>query len=360
MELKIRYQYTNFVYPYVIQGKSITGYLEKLLANPKCKIRFFEKEKDYELYSYFLPVVREYLFWTFSFNSSKRKEFEALDNKMKAVILAKHPCTIFEYEVGNKMQGKLGEKNGIFFHIQKIEIICFSTGICFLTFKTNVEETSDFADVLNFNYKFRDIHSELTALKEYENINIQTDAFQNRKELQEFIYDICGENKSAKDLNIDVDRFLTYTYTCLEPENWNEKNNFEEIRYPFLKYTHVLPNQYQTDFNVASMQRNYQELDSFKYLRIGFTKVGTALLTSAMDTNNYTKLPFAYENEYFYTYILLLYKKLYLKKLNLDFQTEKWIERPRQNFVSFTQEIWIQEITNDEFGSSMQKNGKMY
>ena len=67
MELKIRYQYTNFVYPYVIQGKSITGYLEKLLANPKCKIRFFEKEKDYELYSYFLPVVREYLFWTFSF-----------------------------------------------------------------------------------------------------------------------------------------------------------------------------------------------------------------------------------------------------------------------------------------------------
>ena len=355
MELKIRYQYTNFVYPYVIQGKSITGYLEKLLTNPKCKIRFFEKEKDYELYSYFLPVVREYLFWTFSFNSSKRKEFEALDNKMKAVILAKHPCTIFEYEVGNKMQGKLGEKNGIFFHIQKIEIICFSTGICFLTFKTNVEETSDFADVLNFNYKFRDIHSELTALKEYENINIQTDAFQDRKELQEFIYDICGENKSAKDLNIDVDRFLTYTYACLEPENWNEKNNFEEIRYPFLKYTHVLPNQYQTDFNVASMQRNYQELDSFKYLRIGFTKVGTALLTSAMDTNNYTKLPFAYENEYFYTYILLLYKKLYLKKLNLDFQTEKWIERPRQNFVSFTQEIWIQEITNDEFGSSMQK-----
>ena len=43
-------------------------------------------------------------------------------------------------------------------------------------------------------------------------INIQTDSFQDRKELQDFINDICGDNKSAKDLNIDIDRFLTYTY----------------------------------------------------------------------------------------------------------------------------------------------------
>lgn len=358
MELKIRYQYTNFIYPYIIQGKSIVGYLERLLADKKCKLKIFEKEKDYGIYSYFLPVVRDYMFWTFSLNSNKIREFYELDNKMKAVILAKHPCTIFEYDIGNKTQGKLGEKNGIFFNIQKVEIICFSTGICFLNFKTNIEESNEFADVLNFNYKFRDIHSELTGLKGYENINIQTDSFQDRKELQDFINDICGDNKSAKDLNIDIDRFLTYTYTCIEPEYWNEKNNFEDINYPFLKYTNVFPNSYQTDFNTTNSQKNFSILDMFKYIKIGFTKVGTALLTSAIDASNYTKLPFAYENEYFYTYILLLYKKIYLKKLNMDFKTEKWVERPRQNFVSFTQEIWIQEITNDELGSNMEKKWK--
>ena len=54
---------------------------------------------------------------------------------------------------------------------RKIEIICFNTGICFLLFKTIIDgENNNFSDVMNFNYKFRDITSKAEGLKEFENI----------------------------------------------------------------------------------------------------------------------------------------------------------------------------------------------
>ena len=48
MELKMKYQYTNFIYPYIVEEKNYRKYLQKLLRNNKCKPRFFEKEKDKE------------------------------------------------------------------------------------------------------------------------------------------------------------------------------------------------------------------------------------------------------------------------------------------------------------------------
>ena len=44
---------------------------------------------------------------------------------------------------------------------------------------------------------------------------------------------------------------------------------------------------------------------------MGLTKTSTALLTSGTDVYNYTKLPYEFENQYFYTYIIELYKKIY-------------------------------------------------
>ena len=62
------------------------------------------------------------------------------------------------------IQGKTENRNGIFFKIPKIEIICFNTGICFLSIKTHIEESDKFADLLNFNYKFRDINQEFANM----------------------------------------------------------------------------------------------------------------------------------------------------------------------------------------------------
>ena len=68
-------------------------------------------------------------------------------------------------------------KKEYFLQYQRIEIICFETGICFLVIKTNIEDDNSFTNVLNFNYKFRDINSEKQGLDAYDNIRLQTNSF---------------------------------------------------------------------------------------------------------------------------------------------------------------------------------------
>ena len=72
--------------------------------------------------------------------------------------------------------------------------------------------------------------------------------------------------------------------------------------------------------------------------------------------NNYTVLPNDFETVYLYTYILNLYKKLYLKKLEYDFQNISKAKNARKKFVDFTKNLWIQEITEDEVGSVLNYN----
>ena len=46
-----------------------------------------------------------------------------LDDNMRATILTKKACTIFEYNIEKDIQGKVGNKDGLFFDIRKLEII---------------------------------------------------------------------------------------------------------------------------------------------------------------------------------------------------------------------------------------------
>ena len=163
MEQKIKYQYTYFIYPYIIEPNKYNKYMLKLIRNPKCKLKTFDRIKDFDIYTYFLPNIRDYMFWTFGLSTQKINELQNMEGKMQSAILSKYPCTIFEYELEKNIQGKVGEQSGIFFDILKMEIICFNTGICFLTFKTVLNGENNLDDVLNFNYKFRDINSNITA-----------------------------------------------------------------------------------------------------------------------------------------------------------------------------------------------------
>ena len=56
------------------------------------------------------------------------------------MILSKYHCNIFEYNFETKAQGKISDDDGIFFNIDKMEIICFDTGECFLILKTTIEQ----------------------------------------------------------------------------------------------------------------------------------------------------------------------------------------------------------------------------
>lgn len=353
MELKTKYQYTYFIYPYIISEKRYNKYILKLLKDKKCSLRFFEKEKDLDIYSYFLPTIRKYMFHTFEFTKQKIKKFREMSKDTQAAILCKFPCVMFEYNIGNDAQGKAGKENGIFFKVDKIEIICFNTGICFLNIKTNIQDSNSFEDVLNFNYKFRDINSDFLSLKQFDNIKIQTNTFEDIHKLTDLIQEIAGTNSYANELDIDTDRFLTYSYTCIDQEAWNDTKKFEEIEHEFYKYCNIVPSNDNTSFNQEDEKQNMKIISKWKYIRTGFSKIGSCLLTTGMDTFNYTKLPFDYENEYLYTYILTLYKRIYLKKLNLEYKKSNKLEKVRKKFIKFTQNLWIQEITNDDTGALM-------
>lgn len=345
MELKTKLQYTYFIYPYVVKENKYEKYVLKLLKNKKCKLKLARKEKDLEMYEFFLPTIRDYLFKSFSFSEAKMKRFEKLEISMKSAILSGYPCTIFEYEIGHDAQGKVGTENGIFFIVEKINIICFSSGICFLVFKTTLNDSNDFDDVINFNYKFREINSDTKKLKKYENIKIQTSTFNDMKDLSDIIEELSGNDEYSKGLDINTNQFYTYSYTCLDQNSWGETNDFSNIEIAFNKYVNVLPSVYHLNGNSSDMQI----ISDGKYIKIGITKTSCNLLSSSLETNNYTKLAATYESEYFYTYIISLYKKIFLKKMQLDFENLK--HKALVQFISFTNKLWKYEITNKEKGS---------
>lgn len=347
MELKTKYQYTYFIYPYVIKENKYNKYLLRLLKDKNCTLRIFRKDKDLDIYSYFSPRARNYMFNSFNFNKNKLAKFEEMPLETKAALLAQSNCTIFEYKINKDIQGKTEEKSGIFFKIPKIEIICFNTGICFLCIKTNIEESNKFSDLLNFNYKFRDINQEFSNLNNYDNIRVQTDCFGDVKYFKEFIENLTGSNIEAIKLDIDTERFLTFSYVCIDQENWNNTNEFEKIKEIYIKYLNILP----SDNSVNYSKENIKTISKWKYAKLGLTKQGITLFSSSADINNYTILPKEFEEQYLYTYILAIYTKIYLKKINLEFKQGTKVNQTRKEFIKFTQTLWINEVTLEDTGS---------
>lgn len=349
MELKTKYQYTYFIYPYIIDENNYTNYMYKLLKNKKCKLKIFEQEKYPGMYNYFLPRIQEYMFWTFDLRKNRIKELQSMNVRTKAAILSKYHCNIFEYELTKDMQAKVGEKNGIFFDIEKIELVCFNSGISFLLLKTILPQVSSFSDVLNFNYKFREINSENNHLKDYENIKLQTGKFKDTKNLTEFIKEIAGNNIEAKKINVQTDKFITYSYTCIDQSTWNE----ETVAKEFAKYVNIYPESKQdTDKRVD------RSIELDKFTRCGFSNSSMVLLTTDVNIENYTKILYKFENEYLYTYILNLYKKIYLKKINYELSKKKKFELVKNKFIDFASDIWIEEVTNDDYGQIIDKKIK--
>ena len=347
MELKMNYQYTYFIYPFIIKENMYKSYIEKLLKNKNYRLKTFEKEKDCKLYEYFLPSARKILFSSFS--SEKSNQAEELSVEKKAKILSKNKCNIFEYNLGTDIQAKVDDKKGIYFKVRKIEIICFDTGICFLCIKTYLEDESTFSDLLNFNYKFKDSYFQTSELKEYEKIRIQENMFSNAETFNEFIENIAGTKIEMKNFNINDERFITYSYLCIDQSAWNNDQDFQEIEHYFIKYANNLSAYNNINFD----QNSVEKISKLKYAKIGLTKSSISLFASNYNMNNYTVLPYEFENQYFYTYILNLYKKIYLKSINYKYKEGKNIKKIMQEFTKFTKEIWMHEITEDTIGTEL-------
>ena len=241
MELMTKYQYTYFIYPYLIDERQYKKYLYNLLRNSKCKLRFFNEQKDIHLYTYFLPNIRDFMFWSFGIGTKGIKEFNKLDTTVKSTVLAEHECNIFRYELSENLQGKVETDNGIFFEISEVKIVCFKSGICFLIFKTMLDNNGKFSDVLNFNYKFREVNSSAYDLKEYENIKIQSNSFKSVKNISAVIKEITATENISQKANIGNEKFFVYSYTCLDQKDWNETTSEDFLNNMFEKYRSVLP-----------------------------------------------------------------------------------------------------------------------
>lgn len=355
MNLKTKYQYSYFIYPFVVEDNKYEKYILKLLKNAKCKIKVFEREKDADLYSYFLPKIRSTLFWTMDMNKEKIEKLNKLDVNMQAKVVASYPCAMFEYDIENDIQGKVSTKDIIYFNISKIEVICFNTGVCFLVIKTILDEGAMFEDLLNFNYKFREVNSSAYDLKKYENIKIQESRLEDIKSIKTIIKEIVGENKTAKDINIEEERFITYSYACVGQEYWQYEKTLKLLEKEFYKFAGVYNEKHKADFEnlVTGTMKMYEKTKSEIY---GFTRIGTVLLTSDIGTENYTTLPHQFERQFFYTYILELYKKILLNKINSEFSKLDKFTKAQENYIKFAKDLWIEEITNNNTGIMLTKN----
>ena len=352
-----KYQYTYFIHPYIIDETKYDKYIFKLLKDKKCTYKTFEKEKDLDIYNFFLPNIRSFLFPSFELRGEKLREFNSSKIEEKKKKISKDTVAYFTYNFAEDIQGKVGTENGIFFKIEEIEIICFNTGICFFTMKTHLENTNKFMDLLNFNYRFKGINSEFASLKDYENIKIQTDTFKDMKDITELITQITGISTKPKTKNTNNNeeilnsQFYTYSYVCLETSNWNEKTDFLNIENDFLKFANVLPSDYNSDFDKANIEHNLHIIERLKYVKTTVSNMSSNIMCSGIDTYNYTKLPYEYENQYFYLYILSLYKKIFLMKLNYEFKQYDTIIKRKDVFIKFTKQVWNTDVTLDDSGA---------
>ena len=62
MELKTKYQYTYFIYPYVIKENRYLKYLLRLLKDKNCKLRTLKKNKYSDTYTSFSNKIIKHNF----------------------------------------------------------------------------------------------------------------------------------------------------------------------------------------------------------------------------------------------------------------------------------------------------------
>lgn len=354
MELKINYEYTYFIYPFAINEKNYKKYVINLIKNPKFTLRLYDNFKDIDLFNYFMPSIRKNIFQDFTFSKEKIDAYRKISPSNKYKLLEEQNSLIFDYNLENEIQGKIEEKDGIFFKITKIELVCFKSGICFLLFKTNLEETEKYSDLLNFNHKFTNINLENKNLKKLEKIRVQTNTFENIEEITQIIESISGKKISSTELDIDENMFLTYSYVCIDSKDWNKEIDFENIKNEFLKLSTISPS--NTNINVDYDKLNM--ITNSSYMKIRINNKGSFLICSSTDVNNYTKIPNIYEREYLFTYLIAIHQRYYLKKLSKEYNNKSNIKKTAEKFIAFTKNIWINEVTTEGLGQKIYKRCK--
>ena len=188
------------IYPYIIDSKKVTDYYKSLL-DEKYKIVIFNKKDNKDIYDYFLPTTRDYIFWTF--NLTNKTEFNKIENDVKSVICAKYQTNILNKD--------------------NTTIICFKEGICFVV--TDNEKEKDKIIKSKFSEKI-------------EKINLRS----------EKSYDLPS---SKEDLTAEDYAYIFELYKMIYIEKIHQElqkpERFDAIRRKFMNFTQDVFNSRITD-----------------------------------------------------------------------------------------------------------------
>ena len=190
--------------------------------------------------------------------------------------------------------------------------------------------------------------------EKYSNIKIQADTFDDIKKLSEVIKEITGKPEDAEKIDIDINKFYTYSFACIDKRYWNENTDIADLQKEFFKFANVLNSDYKSNFPMDKLKI----VSIGDYIKFGITGNSANLMTSNMVDASEDEIANKFENEYFYTYILALYQKFYFSKIINDFKKIMKNKKASKKFVDFTNDIWVHEATNDDVGREIFKNFK--
>lgn len=101
-----KYQYTYFIHPYFIDESKYKKYILKLLKDKKCSYKIFEKEKDLDIYNFFLPNIRRYMFPSFEMRGEELRDFKIKKTEEKCKKICKETVAYFNYDLAEDIQRK--------------------------------------------------------------------------------------------------------------------------------------------------------------------------------------------------------------------------------------------------------------
>ncbi len=360
MSLSAKYQYTHFIYPFIIEKDKYSSFINNLLEQDKnWKLKIHEIREDEEAYNFFLPYMRKFLFPTLFWSNDFIKKYKSMANPKKANILKRSSCVTFDFNLDNIKVGTVSKKRyGIIdFNIISIKVICFEPGVCFLDIKTEVEddnENIDFDKILDFNSIFRGVSPRNDSK---DKLNIKAKGIDNIHDITIFIKSIISGFES-NDLNkIYYDKMFTYSYVCLDKEDWNENTNFENLKNDFYKFQYVTDSKSSAIFNNHCKKLEENTYSRWKYSMFGFSRESGVVLVSEKEKYNITKMPHSFEKDYLYMLLLAFYQRMSLINFlqNLLKRDKTMIPKLNNELTKFTHFSWFSQITNSEHGMDIWK-----
>jgi len=186
---------------------------------------------------------------------------------------------------------------------------------------------------------------------------LKNEQFTHMEDLSAFIDSLLMGYEDIRKENIYFDRLFTYSYLCLDKDEWNEEKDLPDFFNEFFKFQYVLPGGYNSIMDLDFMRAKNNIYSRWKYSIYGFCRESGVVMASESETFNVKKLPRYFETIYFYMFLLAFYQRISLILFSEELMSsgKENIENLKKSFTQFTHFSWFSQITNSEQGMDMWK-----